>query len=81
MTSEGFMKISVYSKAAIERIIAEGKFPKDTAVETLLLKQSFEKDDCYHSLEEAYFRLRHDIAKVNVSLHIDDARNENFKTS
>ena len=75
------MKISVYSKAAIERIIAEEKFPKDTAVETLLLKQSFEKDDCYHSLEESYFRLRHNIAKVNVSLHIDDARNENFKTS
>ena len=47
---------------------------KATGVETLLLKQSLEKDDCYHSLEEAYFRLRHGIAKVNVSLHIDNAR-------
>ena len=47
---------------------------KATGVETLLLKQSLEKDDCYHSLEEAYFRLRHGIAKVNVSLHIDDAK-------
>ena len=47
---------------------------KATGVETLLLKQSLEKDDCYHSLEEAYFRLRHGIAKVNVSLHIDGAR-------
>ena len=84
------MKISVYSKAAIERIIAEEKFPKDTkdgisvfadynyypnqvvfhkvydalvkinsaycntyhsseatGVETLLLKQSFEKSECF----------------------------------
>lgn len=47
---------------------------KTTGVETLLLKQSLEKDDCYHSLEEAYFKLRHGIAKVNVSLHIDDAK-------
>ena len=47
---------------------------KATGVETLLLKQSLEKDDCYHSLEEAYFKLRRGIAKVNVSLHIDDAR-------
>ena len=47
---------------------------KSTGVETLLLKQSLEKNDCYHSLEEAYFKLRHGIAKVNVSLHIDDAK-------
>ena len=47
---------------------------KATGVETLLLKQSLEKDDCYHSLEKAYFRLRHSFAKVNISLHIDDAR-------
>lgn len=47
---------------------------KSTGVETLLLKQSLEKNDCYHSLEEAYFKLRHSIAKVNVSLHIDDAK-------
>lgn len=47
---------------------------KSTGVETLLLKQSLEKNDCYHSLEKAYFKLRHGIAKVNVSLHIDDAR-------
>ena len=47
---------------------------KSTGVETLLLKQSLEKNDCYHSLEEAYFKLRHGIAKVNVSLHIDNAR-------
>lgn len=47
---------------------------KSTGVETLLLKQSLEKNNCYHSLEEAYFKLHHGIAKVNVSLHIDDAR-------
>ena len=47
---------------------------KLTGIETLLLKQSLEKHDCYHSLEEAYFKLRHGIAKVNVSLHIDDAK-------
>lgn len=47
---------------------------KSTGIETLLLKQSLEKNDCYHSLEEAYFKLRHGIAKVNVSLHIDDAK-------
>lgn len=45
-----------------------------TGIEILLLKQSLEKNDCYHSLEEAYFRLRHGIAKVNVSLHIDNAK-------
>ena len=47
---------------------------KSTGIETLLLKQSLEKNNCYHSLEEAYFKLRHGIAKVNVSLHIDNAR-------
>lgn len=46
----------------------------NTGIEALLLKQSLEKNDCYHSLEEAYFRLCHGIAKVNVSLHIDNAK-------
>jgi hypothetical protein len=48
-----------------------------TGVSALFYKNRLEKqieNECYHSLEEAYYQLRHGTAKVWVSLHIDGER-------
>ena len=50
-----------------------------TGAATLYSKKRIERDlteqgECFHSLKDAFYTLRHGTAKVYVSLHIDDAR-------